>query len=205
MESLAIDIFATLAFAISGALVASRKQMDIVGFAWLATVTGVGGGTVRDLILDVPVFWIVDPTPVLVCLASAIVVYFTAHLVHSRIPWLVWMDAAGLSLVTIAGAAKALDVGMGPIVSIAMGIITGSVGGIIRDLIGQEPSIVLRREIYVTASLAGAIIYVFMIGLDGDRVITTACGLLTVFAIRGFAIVYGWALPTYRARPGRPR
>lgn len=205
MESFAIDIFATLAFALSGALVASRKQMDIVGFAWLAIVTGVGGGTVRDLILDVPVFWVVDPVPILVCLASAVLVYFTAHLLNSRLTWLVWMDAAGLSLVTIAGAAKGLDAGVAPAIAVAMGIITGSVGGILRDLIGHEPSIVLRREIYVSASFAGAVIYVFLVGIDGDRVISIACGLLTIFSIRGFAIVYGWSLPTYRARAGRPR
>ena len=199
-----VDIFATLAFAISGALVASRKQMDIVGFAWLAVITGVGGGTVRDLILDTPVFWVEDSLPLVVCLASAIAVYFGAHLLQSRYALILWMDAAGLALVTVAGADKGLAAGAGPLVAVVMGVVTGSVGGILRDLIGQEPSIILRREVYVTASLAGACLYVFLAGLDGDRVISVACGLLTIFAIRGFAIVYGWSLPTYRARPGRP-
>ena len=199
-----VDVFATLAFAISGALVASRKQMDIVGFAWLAVITGVGGGTVRDLMLGVPVFWIENTLPVVVCLASAVVVYFTAHLLHSRYTLILWMDAAGLALVTIAGADKGLAVGAAPLVAVVMGVVTGSVGGILRDLIGQEPSIILRREVYVTASLAGACLFVFMIGIDSDRVISVACGLITIVAIRGFAIVYGWSLPTYRARPGRP-
>ena len=198
-----VDIFATLAFAISGALVASRKQMDIVGFAWLAVITGVGGGTVRDLMLGAPVFWIENSMPLIVCLASAVAVYFTAHLLHSRYTLLLWMDAAGLALVTIAGADKGLALGAAPLVAVVMGVVTGTVGGIIRDLVGHEPSIILRREVYVTASLAGACLYVFMVGLDGDRVIAVACGLITILAIRGFAIVYGWSLPTYRARPGR--
>ena len=149
---LTVDILAVVVFAVSGALVASRKSLDIVGFMWLAVLTGVGGGTVRDLLLDVPVFWMVDPLHIVACLVTAAVVHFTAHLVESRYRLLLWFDALGLALVTVAGTAKGLDSGTGALVAVAMGVVTGSVGGIVRDLVGNEPSVILRREIYVTAA-----------------------------------------------------
>ena len=157
---LAVDLMAAAVFAVTGALVASRKQMDIVGFLWLGVVTGIGGGTVRDLLISAPVFWVRDPSPVIACLAAAVAVYFTAHHLSSRYRAILWLDALGLSLATIAGTAKALDAGTGALVAVVMGVITAAVGGIIRDVLGQEPSIILRREIYVTASLLGAIVFV---------------------------------------------
>ena len=199
----ALDLGAVAVFAVTGALVASRKQMDIVGFIWLGVVTGVGGGTIRDLLLGVPVFWINDPTPVIVCVITAIAVYFSAHLIQSRYRLVLWLDALGLALFTIAGAAKGLDSGAGPIVAAAMGLLTGTAGGVIRDLLGQEPSIILRREIYVTASLGGAATYVVLMEFDANRIAAAGLGFGIVLIVRGFAIAFGWSLPTYRARPGR--
>lgn len=197
------DILASLVFATTGALVASRKQMDLVGFIWLGVITGVGGGTVRDLLLGIPVFWVKDATPIIACLAGSIGVYFFAHLIQSRYKLLLWLDAAGLALVTIAGTTKGIDLGVSPVIGVAMGIITGSIGGIIRDILGQEPSIVLRREIYVTASLAGAILFVILNGIGIERPVATITGILLVFIIRVLAILFNWTLPTYNARPGR--
>jgi uncharacterized membrane protein YeiH len=191
-------------FAVTGALVASRKQLDIVGFMWLGVVTGVGGGTVRDLLLGVPVFWVRDPTSVVACLLASMATYFTAHLVQSRYRLLLWLDAVGLALVTIAGAAKGLDCGAGPIVAVVMGVITATVGGIIRDVLGHEASIILRREIYVTASLAGAIVYATSVGTAMSKPTAAIAGGGIAFAIRGLAISRGWSLPTYRPRAGRP-
>ena len=199
----ALDLGAVAVFAVTGALVASRKQMDIVGFIWLGVVTGVGGGTIRDLLLGVPVFWVNDPTPVLVCVITAIAVYFSAHLIQSRYRLVLWLDAVGLALFTIAGAAKGLDSGAGPIVAAAMGLLTGTAGGVIRDLLGQEPSIILRREIYVTASLGGAVTYVVLMELDANRIAAAGLGFGVVLIVRGLAIAFSWSLPTYRARPGR--
>ena len=149
------DILAAVVFAVSGALVASRKGMDVMGFMWLAVITGVGGGTVRDLILDVPVFWVQNPAHVSACLVTAVLMHFVAPLVESRYRTLLWFDAFGLALVTVAGTVKALDVGVPALVAIAMGAVTGSVGGIIRDTLGHVPSVLLRHEIYVTASVLG--------------------------------------------------
>ena len=198
----AFDLAAAAVFAVTGALVASRKQMDIVGFLWLGIITGVGGGTVRDLLLGLPVFWVANASPIIVCVIVSAAVFVTAHLVHSRYRLIVWLDAVGLALVTVVGTARGLDSGAGPVVAIVMGVITASVGGIIRDIIGQEPSIILRREIYVTASVIGAIAYVVLIGAGAGRIASALAAFLAVFAVRGFAIKYHWSLPTYRARAG---
>jgi uncharacterized membrane protein YeiH len=199
----ALDLTAAVVFAVTGALVASRKQMDIVGFMWLGIVTGVGGGTVRDVFLGLPVFWVRDPTPVAACIVASAATYFSAHLVQSRYRLLLWLDAIGLALVTMAGTAKGLDNGAGPIVAVAMGVITAAFGGIIRDVLGQEPSIILRREIYVTASLVGAIAYVILVGAAVSKPIAALLGGTIAFGVRGLALARGWSLPTYRSRPGR--
>ncbi|NIA70654.1 trimeric intracellular cation channel family protein [Pelagibius litoralis] len=200
---LTIDILAVIVFAVSGALVASRKRLDMVGFMWLAVLTGVGGGTVRDLLLDVPVFWMVAPHHIIACLVTAGVVHFTAHLMESRYRLLLWFDALGLALVTVAGTAKGLDNGTGALVAVAMGVVTGTVGGIVRDLIGNEPSVILRREIYVTASGLGACTYVILAELALPALLAGAAGVLVTFTVRGLAITYNWSMPAYRHRPGR--
>ncbi|MFZ2099526.1 MAG: trimeric intracellular cation channel family protein [Oricola sp.] len=198
-----LDLSAAVVFAVTGALVASRKQMDVIGFMWLAVVTGVGGGTVRDLLLDVPVFWVVDPSPVVICLIAAVVVHFTSHLIQSRYILILWLDAFGMALVTVAGTAKGLDSGTGPVIAVVMGVITASVGGIIRDILGQEASIILRREIYVTASVLGACTYVLIFSFGPDRFAAILGGLSVAFIARILAITLGWSMPVFRSRPGR--
>ena len=143
----ALDLISAVSFAATGALVASRKELDILGFVWFAVITGVGGGTTRDLILGQPVFWVEDPTPVIACILTAIVTHFAAHMMEYRYRYILWLDAFGMALVSVVGTLKALDAGAGVTVAIAMGVITANVGGIIRDTLGQEPSVILRREI----------------------------------------------------------
>ncbi len=198
-----VDLLAAAVFAVTGALVASRKQMDIIAFCWLGLVTGIGGGTVRDLLLGLPVFWVREPVYLIACLLAAIGVYFTAHIPASRYRLLLWLDAIGLALVTVAGTAKGLDTGAGPVVAIVMGVLTAALGGIFRDILGQEPSIILRKEIYVTASVAGALVFVAATGMATDRTTAMVFGFITAFGVRAFAIVTGWSLPTYRPRAGR--
>lgn len=195
----ALDVLAVVAFAVTGALVASRKQLDVLGFVWLATFTGVGGGTTRDIILGVPVFWVSDPTPIVICLGTAVVVHFIAPLIQSRYRVILWFDAFGMAFVTVAGAATALAAGAGPLVAILMGVMTASVGGIIRDTVGQEPSIILRREIYVAAAAAGAAVYVMLTPWGG----AAPLGFTIALLIRLAALRFGWALPAYRPRAGR--
>jgi uncharacterized membrane protein YeiH len=199
------DILAAIVFAVSGALVASRKGMDVMGFMWLAVITGVGGGTVRDLILGVPVFWVQNPVHVSACLVTAVVMHFVAPRVESRYRTLLWFDAFGLALVTVAGTAKALDIGAPALVAIAMGAVTGSVGGIIRDTLGHVPSVLLRHEIYITASVVGACTYVGLNGLGLARVTSMTAGFLVTFGVRGLAIKFGWSLPVFRESATRER
>ena len=199
------DILAAVVFAVSGALVASRKHMDVMGFMWFAVITGVGGGTVRDLILNVPVFWVQNPAHVSACLLTAVGMHFVAPRVESRYRTLLWFDAFGLALVTIAGTVKALDVGAPALVAIAMGAVTGSVGGIIRDTLGHVPSVLLRHEIYITASVVGACAYVGLDALGFGRLAAMIAGFLVTFSVRGLAIRFGWSLPVFRASTKRER
>ena len=198
-----LDLASVVVFAITGALVASRKQMDIVGFLWLGVVTGVGGGTVRDLLLGAPVFWVVDATPLALCLGAAAIVHFSAHLVASRYRILLYLDAFGMALVTTVGTAKALDMGAGPLVAVCMGVITAAVGGILRDLLGQEPSILLRRDIYVTAAAGGSIALLVADGLGVPRLAATGIAIVVGFGLRALAIRFDIFLPVFRPRPGR--
>ena len=199
------DVLAAVVFAVSGALVASRRGMDVMGFMWLAVITGVGGGTVRDLILDVPVFWVQSPVYVSACLVTAVVMHFVAPLVESRYKTLLWFDAFGLALVTVAGTVKSLDAGAPALVAIAMGVVTGSLGGIIRDTLGHVPSVILSHEIYVTASILGACAYVVLDALGSGRPLAMTAGFLLTFGVRGLAIKFGWSLPVFRESVVRER
>jgi uncharacterized membrane protein YeiH len=197
----ALDWLGVVVFAISGALVASRKRMDLVGFALLGTVTGIGGGTLRDLLLDRgPVFWVLQPAYLIVCTIVSLAVFFTAHLANSRYRLLLWFDAVGLALFAVTGAERALLAGAGPVVAVAMGVITATFGGILRDVLGNESPVVLSREIYVTAALIGATVFVALSGLGVERKAALATGLVVGLAVRGMALRFGWALPRYRER-----
>ncbi|TIX34985.1 MAG: trimeric intracellular cation channel family protein, partial [Mesorhizobium sp.] len=154
-----LDYAGVAVFAATGALAASRKQLDIIGYLFLASVAGIGGGTFRDVILNVPVFWVGNRDYVLICAAVAVLVFFSAHRVESRYKLLLWLDAIGLAAFSVMGAAKGLAITGSPAVSIVTGMLTATLGGILRDLLTGEPSVLLRPEIYVTAALAGAALY----------------------------------------------
>lgn len=200
---LLLDYAGVAVFAATGALAASRKQLDIIGFLFLASITGIGGGTFRDLILGAPVFWVSNPAYVLVCAAIAVLVFFTAHRVESRYKLLLWLDALGLSAYSVMGAAKGLAATASPTVAIITGMLTATFGGILRDLLAGEPSVLLRPEIYVSAALAGAVLYTggTLAGLPSP--VSSITGFAAAFAVRGGALRFGWSLPPYRSRPGR--
>lgn len=199
-----LDYAGVAVFAATGALAASRKQLDIIGFLFLASVTGIGGGTLRDVILDVPVFWTVNPAYVLVCAVAAIVVFFTAHLVESRYRLLLWLDAAGLSAYAVLGADKGLDATGSAAVAIVTGMLTATFGGILRDMLANEPSVLLRPEIYVTAAMAGAATYTLLVHYAGFPLAGAApIAFAAAFVVRGGALKFGWTFPAYKSRPGR--
>lgn len=201
---LALDYAGVAVFAATGALAASRKQLDIIGFLFLAGITGVGGGTIRDLILgQAPVFWVRQPDYILVCAVVAVVVFFTAHLVESRWKVLLWLDALGLSAYSVMGADKGLDATGSPWVALVTGVLTATFGGILRDIIAGEPSVLMRPEIYVTAALTGAAMYTLLILLGFPVSVAALIAAPAAFFVRGGALRFGWSFPGYRARPGR--
>lgn len=197
------DYAGVAVFAATGALAASRKQLDIIGFLFLAAVTAIGGGTLRDLILDLPVFWVVDHAYVLVACAVAVIVYFTAHLVESRYKLLLWLDAIGLAAYCVLGAAKGLAATGSPAIAIIMGMLTATFGGMARDLLANEPSVLLRPEVYVTAALAGAAAYTLLALTGVEPFIAVLVAFGVAFSVRGGALRFGWTFPRYRSRPGR--
>ncbi|MCZ8375448.1 MAG: trimeric intracellular cation channel family protein [Beijerinckiaceae bacterium] len=188
-------------FAISGALVASRKEMDIVAFIFFGTVTGIGGGTFRDLVLGaVPVFWVKEPAYLLVCAAASAATFFLAHLPDSRLRLLLWLDAAGMAVFCVLGAEAAL--GHGFLVAVTCGVMTAVVGGFIRDMMGAESPVIMRGEIYATAAFLGSAGY--LLGLEFlPRDYAILFGVALAFVLRALAIRFRWRLPVYRRRPGR--
>ncbi len=200
-----VDMLGIAVFAASGALVAARKRMDAVGFVLIGCLTGFGGGTVRDLLLGrTPVFWLSAPELVGVAAASSVAVFFFAHLLENRFRALLWADAVGLSIYAVLGAEIALMLGVEAWAAVLLGVVTATFGGILRDVVCNEVPLILRREIYATAALVGASVYV-LLRLEGVwRDPAFLAGVAAAFAIRAAALATGWSLPGYRrARVGR--
>ena len=198
-----LDLLAVGVFAASGALVASRKQMDLIGFGLMASLTGVGGGTLRDLLLDRPVFWIADPEPLMLCLGVAAVIYFTAHVIQRRYPVLLWADAIGVALYGVMGAELARLSGTGALVAIVMGMMTATFGGLIRDVLCGEVPLILRKEVYATASAVAAALHIVLVDAGLALEIAAGAGFAAGFGLRALGILKGLSLPTYKGRPGR--
>ncbi|MCB1480318.1 MAG: trimeric intracellular cation channel family protein [Tepidamorphaceae bacterium] len=199
-----LDFAGVSVFAATGALAASRKQLDIVGFMFLACATGVGGGTFRDLVLGrTPVFWVSEPAYLLVCAATAVLLYFTAHMMESRYRILLWLDAVGLAAFCAMGAAVGLNATGSSAIAIVTGMATATFGGILRDILAGEKSVLLRPEIYVSAAAAGAALYTIADTAGAPSGVSALLAMAFAFVIRGGALVFGWTLPSYRARAGR--
>jgi len=192
-----LDLLGTAVFALTGALLAARLRQTFVTMAFFALITGVGGGSVRDLLIGAPVFWVRDPWVAPVCLTVALVAWFTP-----RKWWegqlLEWADAAGLAAYAVLGTAKSLALGVAPVPAVLMGIITGCVGGIIRDVLAGRPSILMRPELYVTAAALSAGLCALGDLLNLPRGIAWSGAALAGFALRGAAIRFGIHLPAYQ-------
>jgi uncharacterized membrane protein YeiH len=179
--------------------------MDIVGFCLLAAVTGIGGGTLRDVLLGVqPVSWLAQPGLVVLCFAVAALLFFTAHYLESRFRLLLWADAAGLAVFCITGTQQALSAGATPVTAVLMGVITATFGGIIRDVLCGEIPLLLHKEIYATAAAAGAVVYVTAMAFVPTPYIAELLGLVTAFSARAGGLVASLSLPTYTRRPVHP-
>lgn len=198
-----LELIGTAAFAISGALAASRKNMDIFGFCVVALMPAVGGGTIRDVILGrQPVFWIEHPSYVAVALISAVVVFLLAYRPGVRTRLLIWTDALGMALFAALGTEISLEYQTGPLIAVMLGVATAVAGGMIRDVICNEIPLVLTKEIYATAAFVTGLTYVTASYFGADRSVALVGAVVVGFTVRGLAIVNNWSLPPPRVRSG---
>lgn len=195
----ALDLVGVAVFATSGGLKASQKQMDLFGFILVATVTGIGGGTLRDLLLGIrPVFWVAQVEYLGISAVLAIFVFFVAHRLRSRQSWLVWADAVGLATFCIVGSQVALTAGTPVAVAVLMGVMTATFGGVIRDVLCGEIPLILRREVYATAAALGALVYVAALGTTSIESLSTMLAFVVALTARGAGIVFQLSLPSYK-------
>ncbi|ABS64461.1 protein of unknown function UPF0126 [Parvibaculum lavamentivorans DS-1] len=190
------------AFAVSGALVAGERQMDWFGVMVLGVIVAVGGGTVRDLLLDVPVFWMAAPWYVLLagCVALATIPF--ARFAHRVRRPVAIADAVGLAVFVSLGTRKALEMETSGFVAVVMGVITGIAGGVIRDVLANRTPTILRKEVYALAALCGALLFVFADWMGLPPLLTFWISSGVVLIIRLLAIFYNWSIPTLKVEPG---
>ncbi|UCG58290.1 MAG: trimeric intracellular cation channel family protein [Phycisphaerales bacterium] len=193
-----MDLFGVAVFAITGSLAAGRKHMDLFGVVVLATVTALGGGTLRDLILGArPVFWVSAPVYLLVAVATAIVTFFLVRFREPPRKLLSVADAFGLAVFTVLGTQKALDLGTSAGIAVVMGVMTGVFGGMIRDVLSGEIPLILRREIYATASLCGAITFWGISITLQSQSLAAVISVAVTLGLRLSAIKWKMSLPLF--------
>ena len=189
-------------FALTGALVAARKGMDPLGFILLATVTGVGGGTLRELVLGHSALWVREPSDVIICMLVALGAWTLAYFRPGMLEgWggrklLIWADAAGLSLFAVVGTLRGLDAGVPVISAVALGAMTATFGGVIRDVLaGDRPMVLWSRDFYVTAATAGAAAAALLAGLGLPGLVVMLGGIAAAFILRAGSLLFGWSFP----------
>jgi uncharacterized membrane protein YeiH len=198
-----LDLFGVAVFSVSGALAAGRKGMDFLGVVVIAAVTAVGGGTLRDILLNRhPIFWIADPTYLfIVCLAAVCTLCY----VRVQPPpgnTLLFADALGLALFTISGTQTGEAAGLSPIIAVLMGTITGVAGGVMRDILSAEIPFILHRDIYATAAIAGSSLYLILKAEGCQNLWAFGWGMVVVLALRLLAMLWGLRLPIFRLPHG---
>lgn len=193
---LLLDLLGVFVFGLSGALAAARKKMDVFGYVVLALLPAVGGGTVRDLILNTSVFWVEQSTYIIVAIIAGLTVFFFSVKVGQRYNALKWADALGLSLFCVLGTAKALSLSGDPVVAVTMGVVTAVVGGILRDVICNEIPLILKREVYATAAFSGSVMYCLLMQFFNMPVLSLIIGGVCAFSVRALALIYHWSLPS---------
>ncbi len=196
-----LDYFGTIVFAISGCLVAARKQSDILAFILLGLVTAVGGGTLRDLLIGrTPIFWLTNEIYILLCIGTAFVMFVGLHHIqrirHYK-AFLLWSDAIGLATFTIIGTHIAVLAEVDFIPAILLGVSTACFGGILRDILSQEVTLIFRNEIYMVACIAGSVAYQ-LVYLSGLEFWAVPVGFTTCLVLRGLAIQYRLKLPGHK-------
>ncbi|WEM44054.1 TRIC cation channel family protein [Photobacterium sp. DA100] len=197
-----LDMFGTAVFAASGVLLAGRLRMDPFGVVVLASVTAIGGGTIRDMALGAtPVFWITDTNYLWVIFITCLVSMLAIRRPRQMAWWILPVaDAIGLAVFVAIGVEKALRFGATPMVAVIMGVITGCGGGVIRDVLAREIPMVLRTEVYATACILGGIVHTMALSASVDSAVATLAGIITTLTIRLAAIRWHLSLPTFALR-----
>ena len=196
-----LDLFGVAVFAVSGSLAAGRKRMDVFGVIVLGLVTALGGGTLRDALLDsVPVFWIDDPGYLLIAVSASLLTFIAVRIIS--IPWrsLLISDALGLAVFMAIGTSKALGITNSPSVAVVMGVMTGVAGGMVRDVLSAEVPLILRKEIYATAALCGSLVYVILFSSGLSNLSCLILSAVVTLFIRLAAIHWGFALPVFKSK-----
>lgn len=199
MTPLAIlDYLGVAVFAATGALAAARLGGTAFTFTWFGLITGIGGGTLRDLLIGAPVFWVRDPGYVAVCIAGAALTWGFASRRSNGSSAMLWLDAVGMAAYAVIGAAKAAAYGVPPLVCVVMGVLTACFGGVIRDVLAGRPSVLLGKEVYVTAAALGSFTFVALAWLGAPTLVAEGVGVLAGFGLRAGALLRGWSLPAFR-------
>ena len=195
-----LDLLGVAVFAVTGAIAAGQKKMDIFGVVVVATVTALGGGTVRDLVIGTsPVFWVSDPAYVVISILAGLGTFIYVYFGEPPLRVLLIADAFGLAIFTVIGCQKSSQFHDSVLIIMVMGVMTGVTGGIIRDLLCGQIPLILRREIYATASLTGGTIFVILRQLRIDDWIVTVASIAAVLALRLSSLRWHLSLPVYRA------
>ncbi|WP_432468195.1 trimeric intracellular cation channel family protein [Agarivorans sp. Z349TD_8] len=192
-------LIAVFVFALTGALAAAKRELDILAFIFVGIVTGIGGGTIRDLLLQTEkIFWIADPSYLSVCITASVMTYFFAHWVIRIDRFLLWLDAAGIALFAVLGTSKALSYEATPLVAILMGVISSTLGSAIRDLMLQTKLVIFEPEIYVTVCLLGSTSYVLLGLLGINEVHNILLSSSAAFLLRVLALHFELRFPSFK-------
>ncbi len=190
ISTLAIMYFGDVVFAISGALTAARYKMDVLGFVLIGTITGIGGGTTRDLLLGRTVWWTQNPLELILCVAAALITFlFIKHDISNR-KGMIWSDALGLSVFGVVGCHVALEFGSPFIIAVFMGMVTATGGGVIRDVLTNTQPMILCGQVYATAALVGSLSYASLRYFGLSEIPGEALSCAAAFALRASAIVF---------------
>jgi uncharacterized membrane protein YeiH len=186
----AIGIFGVVVFAVSGALAAGRHRMDPIGFILLGTITAIGGGSLRDILLDRPVFWTEAPEQLVISIIVSLVTYFVVPPSLARKKWIAWSDAAGLAAFAVQGSFIALDQGVSPVVAVVMGMLTATGGGVVRDLLCGDRAMILSGQLYASTALAGSVVLVVLVATGVSNNLAATIGFLIVLLTRGATLIF---------------
>jgi uncharacterized membrane protein YeiH len=187
---LVIMYFGDVVFAVSGALTAARYRMDVLGFVLIGTITGIGGGTTRDLLLGRTVWWTQDPLELILCVAASLVTFFFIRSDITRRKGMIWSDALGLSVFGVVGCYVALQFGAPFVIAVFMGVVTATGGGVIRDVLTQNRPMIMRGRLYATAALLGSLSYAGMRYLGVHEIAAEVVAFLAAFSLRASAIIF---------------